>query len=107
MKIITEFFFIIGISILTTMFGGVVLSKLIEWFINPKFMNMPHLNYLDCVGLMNVAGFFMTAYAVMIAKSDKTDSDTMAIILVKQFTLLFVAYPMVLGIGYFWHRIIQ
>jgi hypothetical protein len=109
MTSVLKFLFIIGLSVAQSLAGGFVLSRFWTWFINPKFTSAPLLNYLDCVGLMIIIGFFQAISAVSNVKVDekKSDTSTGTTIIVKQLAVILVLYPLMLLSGFIWHQFIQ
>lgn len=106
-----KFLFSVLFGVVQSLVGGFVLSKFWAWFINPKFTSAPVLNYLDCVGVMIVAGFLLTSVTMSVAQVEariKGDSkeDTLSLSIVKSLGMIFVVYPLVLLIGYIWHQFI-
>lgn len=95
-------------GIVQALFGGLVLSKLWAWFITPKFSSAPHLNYLDCVGLMITVGFFLSGMTMAIASgTSKKDEDALSMGIVKSLVMILIVYPLTLLSAYVWHQFIQ
>lgn len=108
MTSVLKFLFIIGLSVAQSLAGGLVLSKFWAWFITSKFGDVRSMNYLDCVGLMIVVGFFQAISAVANIKVDekKSDTSTGTTIIVKQLAVIFILYPLMLLSGFIWHQFI-
>lgn len=112
---ILKFLFSIGTGVLSSLAGGFVLMKYLQWFINPKFSAFPTLNYLDCIGLMLVVCLFSirnkfyalpTNKKAVEKKKLEEDEDTMGSFLVKNIVIVVAVYPGMLLAGYIWHQFI-
>lgn len=103
---ILKFLFNIAFGIVQTLFGGFVLSKLWAWFINPSFPGAPRLDYLHCVGLMFVVGFFTSGVVMALGKVGDKDEDVMATGILKSLVMILLVYPVTLLSAYIWHQFI-
>jgi hypothetical protein len=91
---------------------------MIRWFITPKFGG-PVVSYLDAVGLMIVANFFMIWWFMnsLVNKTfdDKTEEkskkpsgyDTFDKSITTNVLMCVITYPIVLLSAYVWHQFIQ
>lgn len=106
--------FNLGLSIIQTLFAGLVLSKMWGWFITPKFVNAPKLDYLDAVGVSMVVNFFFVGLlvAITMAQYEGVKRSAKAMmnitdksIIVKLFMIV-VVYPLSLLGAFIWHHFI-
>lgn len=104
MKLLSWLFYV-ALLILQMLFGGLVLSKLWRWFVITKFANLPHLNYLDCVGVILTANFVLFPVILQQAEiNQKLGSDTsLTTGIIRSLVIMAIVYPMALGVGFFWH----
>lgn len=99
-------------SVVQSMVGGFVLSKLWAWFINPKFTSAPALNYLDCVGVMQVVGFALSGLGMALGeinarlKPKDEDETALGASIAKNLAMILIVYPTMLLVGFTWHQFI-
>lgn len=108
----TLFRILLGIG--QTLMGGLVFSHLWNWFITRKFPSTPHLNTMDAVGLLIVAGFPLLGIYILdlrkelqdaaAKKGDKMDEATAGIIVTIMTTV--VIYPAILLGAWIWGHFI-
>lgn len=105
MKHLFLFLLYIGISIISTLFGGCVLSCMWTWFIIPVFTSAPHLDYLHAVGVNFIISFplvFMTSKMMESKGREEPWSKLFGAI-----TMLMVAHAFLLLSAFGWHQFIR
>jgi ATP/ADP translocase len=98
-----------ALLVVSSLFAGLVLSKMWRWFIVPKFTSAPELDYLSAVGVNLTVSFFLAGVLMHMPtdKDDKADPLTKSIAQSAQSAaMILFFYPFLLFIAYLWHQFI-
>lgn len=106
MKTVVKVLVQVGLAIVSSLFAGLVLSKMWGWFIVPKFAGAPALDYLSAVGVNITIGFFFSSlyWDLHMSQAKEKDEDSLAVAIVKSLVKIVIFYPLVLLVGWVWHQ---
>lgn len=106
MKHIFLFLFLVGLGIITSLFGGFVLACMWQWFIVPVFTSAPHLDYLHAVGLSYVSSFpFVFTNAKLMQSTENQEGGWTAPF--SSTLVLLLMYSLMLLGAFIWHQFIH
>ncbi len=102
--------FTILLTVPSALMGGLVFSKMWNWFLVRLFPTAPHLGVLDSVGLLMVLGFPLLSLAVRDAKEEikkkHPDMSSEAIAIAWSIVMTLLVYPLCLFFAWIWHLVI-
>ena len=95
------------LSIPTALAGGFIFAHLWNWFIVRLFPSMPHMTFLDAIGVLIVLSFpLLSIHMGNIGKELREkhpDMDPSTQSIITSLVTLLVIYPILLGVAYLWH----
>lgn len=99
---LTVFLGILALIVIALFYGaltwGLILWKFWYWFLLPVFPALPHVVFIECVGLMMVIHLFKVQQAVPTIKDDYATVTNNVVNVIN-----FISPWIILGTGYFVH----